>query len=150
MAISMLKIRRPLGRLIFNMGIAIPGKTVFLIETAPWYPHRCTKTFCVLNDAICSLGVIRYRYVSYELTSMNCHLLYYFPNIKHCLKYMFCCMVKCKRLGITYTFIAAAMSIYIKLSSNWLNVFESLDLRQRGFDHGHYRPDNKTFILFPV
>ena len=26
----------PLGRLIFNMGIAIPGKTVFLIETAPW------------------------------------------------------------------------------------------------------------------
>ena len=32
----MLKIRRPLGRLIFNMGIAIPGKTVFLIETAPW------------------------------------------------------------------------------------------------------------------
>ena len=37
MAISMLKIRRPLGRLIFNMGIDIPGKTVFLIETAPWY-----------------------------------------------------------------------------------------------------------------
>ena len=36
MAISMLKIRRPLGRLIFNMGIAIPGKTIFLIETAPW------------------------------------------------------------------------------------------------------------------
>ena len=35
MEISMLKIRRPLGRLIFNMGIAIPGKTVFLIETAP-------------------------------------------------------------------------------------------------------------------
>ena len=36
MVISMLKIRRPLGRLIFNMGIATPGKTVFLIETAPW------------------------------------------------------------------------------------------------------------------
>ena len=36
----MLKIRRPLGRLIFNMGIAIPGKTVFLIETAPrWFNH---------------------------------------------------------------------------------------------------------------
>ena len=34
----MLKIRRPLGRLIFNMGIAIPGKTVFLIETAPRFP----------------------------------------------------------------------------------------------------------------
>ena len=39
MAISMLKIRRPLGRLIFNMGIAIPGKTVFLIETAPCIPR---------------------------------------------------------------------------------------------------------------
>ena len=38
MVISMLKIRRPLGRLIFNMGIAIPGKTVFLIETAPSHP----------------------------------------------------------------------------------------------------------------
>ena len=35
MAIPMLKIRRPTGRLIFNMGIPIPGKTVFLIETAP-------------------------------------------------------------------------------------------------------------------
>ena len=34
MAISMLKIRRPLGRLIFNMGIAIPDKTLFLIEMA--------------------------------------------------------------------------------------------------------------------
>ena len=32
----MLKIRRLLGRLIFNMGIAIAGKTVILIETAPW------------------------------------------------------------------------------------------------------------------
>ena len=36
MATPMLKIRRPLGRLIFNMGIATPGKNVFLIETAPW------------------------------------------------------------------------------------------------------------------
>ena len=43
MAISMLKIRRPLGRLIFNMGIAIPGKTVFLIETA----HRPSESCLV-------------------------------------------------------------------------------------------------------
>ena len=43
MAISMLKIRRPLGRLIFNMGIAIPGKTVFLIETAPRVQSMVTK-----------------------------------------------------------------------------------------------------------
>ena len=45
MAISMLKIRRPLGRLIFNMGIAIPGKTVFLIEMAPRIRRRMCKTF---------------------------------------------------------------------------------------------------------
>ena len=44
MVISMLKIRRPLGRLIFNMGIAIPGKTVFLIETAPRQPPLYTIT----------------------------------------------------------------------------------------------------------
>ena len=42
----MLKIRRPLGRLIFNMGIAIPGKTVFLIETAPCIcPGPSLKSF---------------------------------------------------------------------------------------------------------
>ena len=56
----MLKIRRPLGRLIFNMGIAIPGKTVFLIETAPWlqsngsYPWQldvhCWGPYWVLNS----------------------------------------------------------------------------------------------------
>ena len=45
----MLKIRRPLGRLIFNMGIAIPGKTVFLIETAPWSPP-CLGCSCHYND----------------------------------------------------------------------------------------------------
>ena len=39
----MLKIRRPLGRLIFNMGIAIPGKTVFLIETAPCFHELLEK-----------------------------------------------------------------------------------------------------------
>ena len=37
MAIPMLKIRRPTGRLIFNMGIPIPGKTVFYIETGPCF-----------------------------------------------------------------------------------------------------------------
>ena len=47
MAISMLKIRRPSGRLIFNMGIAIPGKTVFLIETAP---------SAMFDDTITTLG----------------------------------------------------------------------------------------------
>ena len=45
MAISMLKIRRPLGRLIFNMGITIPGKTVFLIETAPWRRRQAINKY---------------------------------------------------------------------------------------------------------
>ena len=50
----MLKIRRPLGRLIFNMGIAIPGKTVFLIETAPcirdWLQRIYVLTYVCLID----------------------------------------------------------------------------------------------------
>ena len=50
MAISMLKIRRPLGRLIFNMGIAIPGKTVFLIETAPWLPRTTEPTLTDIGN----------------------------------------------------------------------------------------------------
>ena len=48
MAIPMLKIRRPNGRLIFNIGIPIPGKTVFYIETGPWYPR--VFPWCVLFD----------------------------------------------------------------------------------------------------
>ena len=54
MAISMLKIRRPLGRLIFNMGIAIPGKTVFLIETAPRTPLY--ERFLYRNSNMMEIG----------------------------------------------------------------------------------------------
>ena len=55
MVISMLKIRRPLGRLIFNMGIAIPGKTVFLIETAPWFLwwRHPMETYFRVKDPLC-------------------------------------------------------------------------------------------------
>ena len=52
MVISMLKIRRPLGRLIFNMGIAIPGKTVFLIETAPRWRQYIRKRLCILRHKV--------------------------------------------------------------------------------------------------
>ena len=55
----MLKIRRPLGRLIFNMGIAIPGKTVFLIETAPWYMALCIQfaVACICSFMMpCEIG----------------------------------------------------------------------------------------------
>ena len=56
----MLKIRRPLGRLIFNMGIAIPGKTVFLIETAPRY--------LVFSSRLLYLQCIRKGYHSLALS----------------------------------------------------------------------------------
>ena len=57
----MLKIRRPLGRLIFNMGIAIPGKTVFLIETAP---RVVSETPTLLNGYQSSMSyVIFMRYL---------------------------------------------------------------------------------------
>ena len=55
MGIPMLKIRRPVGRLIFNMGIAIPSKTVFLIETAPSkrpLPLPLSYTFPLLFESI--------------------------------------------------------------------------------------------------
>ena len=64
----MLKIRRPLGRLIFNMGIAIPGKTVFLIGTAP-----CMQPF-ELNDKVMQSIVKRYfifRYFKPTSTDNN-------------------------------------------------------------------------------
>ena len=57
MAISMLKIRRPLGRLIFNMGIAIPGKTVFLIETAPWAKRLITEFRTDHESGILAVGM---------------------------------------------------------------------------------------------
>ena len=59
MAISMLKIRRPLGRLIFNMGIAIPGKTVFLIETAPWVQYEAKELITgIEHDAFSSMDYL--------------------------------------------------------------------------------------------
>ena len=42
---------KPLGRLIFNIGIAIPGKTVFLIETAPRLVEELQETFWVNGHA---------------------------------------------------------------------------------------------------
>ena len=72
----MLKIRRPLGRLIFNMGIAIPGKTVFLIETAPWVFFRCYFCQCSSwNISLNEYGVpnpINYAEESIGFSSFSC------------------------------------------------------------------------------
>ena len=49
MAISMLKIRRPLGRLIFNMGIAIPGKTVYYRGLSTWSAQNISHCFSIIQ-----------------------------------------------------------------------------------------------------
>ena len=56
MVIPMLKIRRPTGRLIFNMGIPIPGKTVFYIETGPW-TQQTTTHFLAISKTIALASV---------------------------------------------------------------------------------------------
>ena len=68
----MLKIRRPLGRLIFNMGIAIPGKTVFLIETAPRAPLNINISSCQYIDSLIS---IVYVWLYLEQSTLNCLML---------------------------------------------------------------------------
>ena len=76
MAIPMLKIRRPLGRLIFNMGIATPGKTVFLIETAP----------CMFSglDVVITLAVRRLvlEYLIIPLAQRSCWGVYWFHSVR--------------------------------------------------------------------
>ena len=65
----MLKIRRPLGRLIFNMGIAIPGKTFFLIETAPRIQYLNAIFNLVLMISIfSSSNDDAFRWMSQDLT----------------------------------------------------------------------------------
>ena len=70
----MLKIRRPLGRLIFNMGIAIPGKTVFLIETAPWVYWNQTQLIVLSYLVPADLSRVRYHQLWNILQDiiMNC------------------------------------------------------------------------------
>ena len=65
MAISMLKIRRPLGRLVFNMGIAIPGKTVFLIETAPRLLTFAVKPCAFYTDS-CKVFFVKHHPTSVQ------------------------------------------------------------------------------------
>ena len=71
MAISMLKIRRPLGRLIFNMGIAIPGKTVFLIETAPWTARTRFRWYRCLTPLVYfyNINALRWRHNELDVVS---------------------------------------------------------------------------------
>ena len=71
MAIPMLKIRRPNGRLIFNMGIPIPGKDGLYIETGPWISCSplCGLIVISLLVVISHIGTI--VLLSYVITE-NC------------------------------------------------------------------------------
>ena len=60
MGIPMLKIRRPVGRLIFNMGIAIPSKMVFLIETAPRSFQISLKTTLYTVDQLMRSTIVHH------------------------------------------------------------------------------------------
>ena len=69
--LSMLKIRRPLGRLIFNMGIAIPGKTVFLIETAPWQQISGSTSFQAMACGLTALSLMGFCGIHRRAISME-------------------------------------------------------------------------------
>ena len=89
MAIPMLKIRRPLGRLIFNMGIAIPGKTVFLIETAPWIPKNVLFTPMLWPWCCYQCYLLNFKHVCWKPSSQNVrscarHRMYAFVLVIEC------------------------------------------------------------------
>ena len=79
MAIPMLKIRRPLGRLIFNMGIATPGKTVFLIETAP----RTSLTMALFRHQPQKLNSEPYRFHGADVAWWR-HQMSFSALLAHC------------------------------------------------------------------
>ena len=115
----MLKIRRPLGRLIFNMGIAIPGKTVFFIETAPrtrqarhsFINDRAVRLCTSLHFSIDglwytrSVGFLHQSHLSNNFNSFFLHDLWFwydfycawsFISIPHCIPEQ----IKTKRISI--------------------------------------------------
>ena len=71
----MLKIRRPLGRLIFNMGIAIPGKTVFLIETAPRFDVDDFTPSVHRKNQLNNLSLQALAEVLFPQTSLPYHMI---------------------------------------------------------------------------
>ena len=82
MGIPMLKIRRPVGRLIFNMGIAIPSKTVFLIETAP---RSFSKVFNLRAEACPYFQTMMLRMMRLALLWMKHGAVLHMTSFKPCL-----------------------------------------------------------------
>ena len=122
----MLKIRRPLGRLIFSMGIAIPGKTVFLIETAPCclfdslatqlvangllyeqsqhackFPHNCTPTISI--NHIRTKPKARCRADEHGCGNITQSIM----------KYIVCTITHCLGLGHKTMVSAVCLSIFL-------------------------------------
>ena len=121
----MLKIRRPLGRLIFNMGIAIPGKTVFLIETAPWLFSNVVQCCALRNLHHCPThsqyllvcGSIIYDSVPRKVKTLNkiwipttwyCHW-----RRSHLTFYLACCNMVIKKL-VEIEYLHAGTACIIK------------------------------------
>ena len=116
MAISMLKIRRPLGRLIFNMGIAIPGKTVFLIETAPSFfePCHCKRIiFCMLCRVVLS------PYWSLVAGEPCCFVVH-----DECLRFLLSCDLACWDFPFRGDYHAAMGKLVFVLQSWFFRNFE--------------------------
>ena len=88
--ILMLKIRRSRDRLIFNMGILIPGKDNLCIETGPkvlQWPPLGTTVSCLVDMTVCDGTVSMWRrQQSSEVTCGNMYLrwtLYFnFPQMR--------------------------------------------------------------------
>ena len=80
----MLKIRRPTGRLIFNMGISIPGKTVFYIETGPSRHWHCMDLFFVVCSATIKLLMLR------EVKDIVYHWLHIGLGVQWVVCYLIC------------------------------------------------------------
>ena len=130
----MLKIRRPLGRLIFNMGIAIPGKTVFLIETAPSIQFGCAITSNALNYSIwrkgckkgCSLCIdsvrnnIRFYGTQRKMMHKNAHVqVVDFCECKQIIQknvIQYCQHFNCWQYWIAFLW---HLSIHLSISCTW-------------------------------
>ena len=127
----MLKIRRPLGRLIFNMGIAIPGKTVFLIETAHWCsspeerliqefpPTIGTSVIYSIATSMCTILL---------LFASSCWIWYQlrmddYDQFTQILQWHYA-----KRLGFTLTFTYFAQVRYGKVESQNIRLIWNLSL----------------------
>ena len=127
MAISMLKIRRPLGRLIFNMGIAIPGKTVFLIETAPWI-------------SIMFRPISEYPWIP-RVRCVVLKLMLSFPNCNDSSRFY-------NLLFLTYSYDTHSLqNIQWKVQCIWKSVFRHRELNTQCSTQSHiaiYQDENKS------